>query len=109
MWLLGQYWFNLYIWAFSIYILCGTIFSELQRAFSNSKNLLVKIASNVTEKLLSTVFRKSAEEKTPMLECNFAYIANWHFGSDYIDCRYCTTESYSDSTQENENYALCNI
>ena len=38
----------------------------------------MKIASNVTEKNLSTVFRKFAEEK----ECNIAYIANWYFVSD---------------------------
>ena len=44
----------------------------------------MKIASNVTEKKLSSVFSKFAEEKVLVLKCNMAYIANWYFGSDYI-------------------------
>ena len=40
----------------------------------------MEIASNVTEKILSTVFSKFAEEKALMLECNTAYIASWYFG-----------------------------
>ena len=40
----------------------------------------MEIASNVTEKILSTVFSKFSEEKALMLECNTAYIANWYFG-----------------------------
>ena len=42
----------------------------------------MKIASDVTEKKLSTVFSKFAVEKALMLEFNTAYIANWYFGSD---------------------------
>ena len=34
-----------------------------------------------------------------MLECSISHIANWYFGSD------CTTESYSDCTQEKKK--LC--
>ena len=47
----------------------------------------MKIASNVTEKNLSTVFTKFAVEKALMLEFNIAYIANWYFGSDYVNCK----------------------
>ena len=36
----------------------------------------MKIASNVTDEILSTVFSKFAKEKAFMLECNTAYIAN---------------------------------
>ena len=43
----------------------------------------MKIASDVTEKKLSTVFSKFAVEKALMLEFNIVYIANWYFGSDY--------------------------
>ena len=52
----------------------------------------MKIASNVTEKKLSTVFSKFAVEKALMLEFNIAYIANWYFGSDYVNC---TNEKYA--------------
>ena len=45
----------------------------------------MKIASNVTEKKLSTVFSKFAEEKALVLKCNMAYIANWYFGSDIYE------------------------
>ena len=38
----------------------------------------MKIASNVTEKILSTVFSKFAVEKALMLEFNIAYVANWY-------------------------------
>ena len=69
----------------------------------------MKIASNVTEKILSTGFSIFAVEKALMLEFNIVYIANWYFGSDYVNCKQCTTESYSDCTQENENCVLCNI
>ena len=65
----------------------------------------MKIPSNVTEKILSTVFSKFLE-KTVMLEFNIAYLVKWYFGSDYVNC---TTESSSDCTQENENCVLCNI
>ena len=44
----------------------------------------MKIASNVTDKTLSKVFSKFAEEKVFMLDCNISYIANWYFGSDYM-------------------------
>ena len=47
----------------------------------------MKIAPNVTEKILSTVFSKFSEEKALFLEFNIAYIANWHFGSDYVNCK----------------------
>ena len=47
----------------------------------------MKIVSNVIEKLLSRVFRKFAAEKALMLEFNIAYIANWYFGSDYVNCK----------------------
>ena len=46
----------------------------------------MKIASDVTEKILSTVFSKFVE-KVLMLEFNIAYIANWYFGSDYVNCK----------------------
>ena len=36
----------------------------------------MKIASNVTEKILSTVFRKFVAEKALMPEFNIAYITN---------------------------------
>ena len=67
------------------------------------------MASNVTEKILSTAFSKFSVEKALMLEFNIAYIANWYFGSDYVNCKWCTTKGYSDCTQENENCVLCNI
>ena len=44
----------------------------------------MKIASNSTDKILSTVFCKFAEEIAFVLECNIAYMANWYFGSDYM-------------------------
>ena len=44
----------------------------------------MKIASNVTDKILSTMFSKFAEGKLFMLECNISYIANWYFDSDYM-------------------------
>ena len=47
----------------------------------------MKIASNVTEKILSTVFRKFVVEKALMPEFNIAYIPNWYFGSDYVNCK----------------------
>ena len=47
----------------------------------------MKVASNATEKKLSTVFSKFAVEKALMLEFNIAYIANWYFGSDYVNCK----------------------
>ena len=48
------------------------------------KELTNKIASNVTEKILSTVFSKFVVEKALMPEFNIAYIANWYFRSDYV-------------------------
>ena len=47
----------------------------------------MKIVSNVTEKFLSTVFSKFVAEKALMLEFYIAYIANWYFGSDYVNCK----------------------
>ena len=47
----------------------------------------MKKGSNVTEKNLSTVFSQFAVEKALMLEFNIAYIANWYFGSDYVNCK----------------------
>ena len=47
----------------------------------------MQIASNVTEKNLSTAFSKFAVEKSLMLEFIIAYIANWYFGSDYVNCK----------------------
>ena len=47
----------------------------------------MKIASNVTEKILSTAFSKFVTEKALMLEFNITYIANWYFGSDYVNCK----------------------
>ena len=38
----------------------------------------MKIVSNITDKIWSTVFEAF------MLQCNISYIANWCFGSDYI-------------------------
>ena len=42
---------------------------------------------------------KFAAEKALMLEFNIAYIANLYFGSDYVNCKKCAIESYSDCTQ----------
>ena len=47
----------------------------------------MKIVSNVTDKILSTVFSRSAEEEAFMLECNISYIVNWYFGSDYLEIK----------------------
>ena len=47
----------------------------------------MKIALILTEKNLSTVFSTFAVEKALMLEFNIAYIANWYFGSDYVNCK----------------------
>ena len=47
----------------------------------------MKIASNVTEKILSAVFSKSVVEKALMLEFSFGYVANLYFGSDYVNCK----------------------
>ena len=47
----------------------------------------MKIVSNVNEKILSTVFSKFVVEKALMLEFNIAYIANWYFGSDFVNCK----------------------
>ena len=47
----------------------------------------MKIASNVTENILSTVFSKFDVEKALMVEFNIAYIANWYFSSDYVNCK----------------------
>ena len=44
----------------------------------------MKIVSNVTHKVLSTVFSKLADEKAFMLECNILFTVNRYFGSDYI-------------------------
>ena len=38
----------------------------------------MKIVSNVTGKISSTLFSKFAVEKAFMLECNISYIANWY-------------------------------
>ena len=51
------------------------------------KELISKNSISVTEKNLSTVFSKFAVEKALMLEFNIAYIANWYFGSDYVNCK----------------------
>ena len=47
----------------------------------------MKIVSNVTEKKLSRVFSNFVGEKALILEFNFGYIANWYFGSDYVNCK----------------------
>ena len=47
----------------------------------------MKIASNVTEKILSIIFSKFVVKKALMLEFNIAFIANWYFGSDYVNCK----------------------
>ena len=47
----------------------------------------MKIVSNVTEKKLSAVFSNFVVEKALMLEFNFAYMASWNFGSDYVNCK----------------------
>ena len=54
----------------------------------------MKIVSNVTDKVLSTVFSEFAEEKTFMLEYNISYIANWYFCSDYMSIASNATESF---------------
>ena len=47
----------------------------------------MQIASNTTEKMLSTVFSKFSVEKALMLEFDIAYIANWYFGSEFVTCK----------------------
>ena len=47
----------------------------------------MKIVSNVNEKILSTVFSKFVVENALMLEFDIAYIGNWFFGSDYVNCK----------------------
>ena len=44
----------------------------------------MKTSSNVTDKILRTVFSKFAEEKAFMLNCTISSKANCYFGSDYI-------------------------
>ena len=39
------------------------------------------------KKKLSTVLSKFSVEKALMLEFNIVYIANWYFGSDYVNCK----------------------
>ena len=51
------------------------------------KELISENSINITEKKLSTVFSKLAVEKALMLEFDIAYIANWYFGSDYVNCK----------------------
>ena len=70
----------------------------------------MKLVSNVTEKNLSTLFSKFDVEKALILEFHIAYVANWYFGWDYVNCKECTTESYSDCTQKKiKNCVLHNI
>ena len=46
----------------------------------------MKIASNVTKSFKYNI-QQIAPEKALMLEFNIAYIANWYFGSDYVNCK----------------------
>ena len=55
-------------------------FWGITEGFLKFKGLIGGNSINVTEKILSTVFSKFAEEKALMLECNTAYITNWYFG-----------------------------
>ena len=52
--------------------------------FTMNKELISEIVSNVTDKILSAMFSKSAGEKAFMLECDISYRANWYFDSDYM-------------------------
>ena len=38
-------------------------------------------------KNLNIVFSRFAVEKALMLEFDIAYIANWYFGSDWVNCK----------------------
>ena len=70
----------------------------------------MKIVSNVTDKILSTLFSKFAEDMAFMLECNISYIANWYFGSD---CMSIASNALQKVIQivlrKRENCVLCNI
>ena len=70
----------------------------------------MKRASNLTAKILSTVFSKFAEEKAFMLECNMAYIASWHFGSDCMSIvSNAPQKVFLIVLSKRKNCGLCNI
>ena len=70
----------------------------------------MKIASNATDKILSTVFSKLAKEKKFMLECNISYTANWYFGSDYMSIASNALQKVIEIVlRERENCVFCNI
>ena len=65
--------------------------------------------SNVTNKVLSTVVSKFAEEKAFMLERNIAYIANWYFGSEYMSVASKALQKVVEIVlRKRKNYGLCN-
>ena len=54
------------------------------------KKLISEYNIKCNRKKLSAVLSKLSKfsaEKAFMLEFNFAYIANWYFGSDYVNCK----------------------
>ena len=69
-----------------------------------------KIALNVTDKILSTVFSNFAEERAFTLECIISYIASSYFDSDYLSI---TSNALQKVIQivlmKRENCVLCNI
>ena len=70
----------------------------------------MKIASNVTDKVWSTVFSKFVEEKAIMLECNISYIANLHFGLDYMSVAgYALQKVIQIVLRKRKKCVLCNI
>ena len=67
-------------------------------------------ASNLTAKILSTVFSKFAEEKAFMLECNISYIENWYFSSDYMAIASNALQKVVPIVlRKRKNCVLCNI
>ena len=70
----------------------------------------MKIASNVTDEILSTVVGKFAKEKAFMLQYNILYIANWYFGSDYMSIASNMLQKVIQIVlRKIENWVLCNI
>ena len=70
----------------------------------------MKVASNVSDKILSTVFSKFAEEEVFMLECNISYIANWYFGSDYmLIASNALQKLIQILLRKRDNFVLCNV
>ena len=63
----------------------------------------------MTDKILSTVFSKAAEEKVFMLEYDIVYIANWSFGSDYMSIASNAQQNVIQIVLRKGNAAYCVI